>query len=189
MNIYEASSEGGWSLVRDTRDGEIVATFRHNAVKLPGTPAAFAAEFVHARAVADAQARDQAAKRERELLRQIVGADVDAADHVLTAGSLLIDMRTCRVTSAGNEISLSATEYALLVALARDPDRLYTKGELLQSVWGYPPTSRSRTLDSHACRLRKALNAATGERYVDNVWGRGYRLVNKPAATEVREAA
>ena len=56
------------------------------------------------------------------------------------------------------------------------PTRVWTKDELLRDVWGFRSMGRTRTLDSHACRLRNKL-AGAGGRYVENVWGVGYRLV------------
>ncbi len=53
---------------------------------------------------------------------------------------------------------------------------MFTKQELLRDVWDFRATGRTRTLDSHACRLRSKLNAAGGS-YVHNVWGVGYRLL------------
>ena len=62
--------------------------------------------------------------------------------------------------------------------LAGEPTKVFTKAELLREIWGYRTDSISRTLDSHACRLRLKLRAASsdGERWVENVWGVGYRL-------------
>jgi DNA-binding response OmpR family regulator len=68
-------------------------------------------------------------------------------------------------------------ELALLRALAAEPTRVFTKSELLRDVWGFRCPGRTRTLDSHACRLRTKLAAAGDRRWVENVWGVGYRLV------------
>ncbi len=65
---------------------------------------------------------------------------------------------------------------ALLRALAAEPVRVFTKEELLRGVWGFRSLGATRTLDSHACRLRQKLGAR-GDRFVVNVWGVGYRLV------------
>jgi DNA-binding response OmpR family regulator len=58
-----------------------------------------------------------------------------------------------------------------------DPARVFTKEELLREVWGYRSLGRTRTLDSHASRLRRKLGRSTRGSYVINVWGVGYRLV------------
>ncbi len=62
--------------------------------------------------------------------------------------------------------------------LASDPNRVFGKDELLRDVWGYSGRLVTRTVDSHASRLRNKLRAAGAEiPYVINVWGRGYRLL------------
>ncbi len=60
--------------------------------------------------------------------------------------------------------------------LARDPGRVYTKEELLRDVWGYRSQGATRTVDSHACRLRRTLALAGAEGFVTSVWGVGFRL-------------
>ena len=74
------------------------------------------------------------------------------------------------------EVQLANKEFALLRALAGEPDRVFTKDELLRDVWGFKAMGRTRTLDSHASRLRRKLDPE-GSRYVFNCWGVGYRLV------------
>ena len=56
---------------------------------------------------------------------------------------------------------------------------LFTKEELLRNVWGFRALGSTRTLDSHACRLRQKLGRG-GDRFVLNVWGVGYRLIDGP---------
>jgi DNA-binding response OmpR family regulator len=74
------------------------------------------------------------------------------------------------VTVGGERVILPTKEYELLVKLASDPHRVFTKDELLREVWGFRSHGRTRTLDSHASRLRRRL----GGDYVRNVWGVGY---------------
>jgi DNA-binding response OmpR family regulator len=74
------------------------------------------------------------------------------------------------------EVSLANKEFELLRALAAEPSRVFTKHELLRDVWGYEAAGRTRTLDSHASRLRRKLDPERG-RFVVNCWGVGYRLV------------
>jgi DNA-binding response OmpR family regulator len=96
-------------------------------------------------------------------------------------GQLLIDPLAREVTIRGTRIELSAKEFALLRALAAEPTRVFSKDELLRGVWGFRATGTTRTLDSHACRLRKKLGVH-GDRMVVNIWGVGYRLVDGLAA-------
>ncbi len=79
----------------------------------------------------------------------------------------------------GRRVALSQKEFALLKALAASPTRVFTKEELLRDVWGFRSMGATRTLDSHACRLRQKLGTA-GDRFVVNVWGVGYRLIDGP---------
>ncbi len=92
-------------------------------------------------------------------------------------GPLEIDPPTREVTLRGQRVDLSQKEFALLRALAAEPTRVFTKEELLRGVWGFRSLGQTRTLDSHACRLRAKL-ACEGDRFVVNVWGVGYRLVD-----------
>ena len=95
----------------------------------------------------------------------------------LAVQDLAIDLLS-RVVRVGNvTVQLSAKEFDLLVALAEDPERVFHKEELLRDVWGFRSSGRTRTLDSHASRLRRKLNLNGESAYVVNVWGVGYRLV------------
>jgi DNA-binding response OmpR family regulator len=80
----------------------------------------------------------------------------------------------------GQAVELSQKEFALLRTLATEPTKVWTKEELLRSIGGFRSMGTTRTLDSHACRLRHKL-ATHGDRFVVNVWGVGYRLVDGPA--------
>lgn len=95
----------------------------------------------------------------------------------LRIGPLEIDPLGRDVTLRGAKVELSQKEFALLRALASEPTRVFTKEELLRDVWGFRSLGSTRTLDSHACRLRQKL-AVEGDRLVINVWGVGYRLVD-----------
>ena len=101
-----------------------------------------------------------------------------AAPEVLTAGDVVVDCRTRRVAVRDRSVILSAKEFELLVKLAAEPHRVFTKEELLREVWGFRALGRTRTLESHASRLRRKLNASDADRFVVNVWGVGYRLLD-----------
>lgn len=108
------------------------------------------------------------------LRRSRAAAEVE----VLQAAGINLDLASREVYVAGAPVALSAKEFMLLAALAREPRRVFRKRELLESVWGYRAQGNTRTLDSHASRLRRKLRAADPQRsYVSNVWGVGYRLV------------
>jgi DNA-binding response OmpR family regulator len=96
----------------------------------------------------------------------------------LEADGIVVDVATRRVTVGGRRVVLSGKEYDLLVKLASEPERVFGKDELLRDVWGFRSLGRTRTLDSHASRLRRKLAAPDGSRYVRNVWGVGYCLLD-----------
>jgi DNA-binding response OmpR family regulator len=105
----------------------------------------------------------------------------------LSIGALEIDLAARDVLLHGRRVELSQKEFALLRALATEPTRVMTKAELLRDVWGYRTLGTTRTLDSHACRLRNKLGIH-GDRFVVNVWGVGYRLVDGPVADHLPPA-
>jgi DNA-binding response OmpR family regulator len=95
----------------------------------------------------------------------------------LRVGGLELDPASRQVWLHGEPVTLSKKEFGLLRALAVEPTRVFTREELLRGVWGFRVMCPTRTIDSHAHRLRRKLNAA-GDRFVVNVWGVGYRLVD-----------
>jgi DNA-binding response OmpR family regulator len=90
-------------------------------------------------------------------------------------GELTVDPLTRTVRLADRTIELSAKEFALLQALAEQPTRVFLKQELLRDVWGFRSAGNTRTLDAHACRLRKKLTPSMRP-FVINVRGVGYKL-------------
>jgi DNA-binding response OmpR family regulator len=110
---------------------------------------------------------------------------------VLRAGPVVVDVRSREVRVSGRPVELSAKEYDLLVMLAGEPTRVFTRAELMRGVWGENTFGYARTLDSHAYRLRRKLCADGDVRLVINVWGVGYRLTDAglhqvPAGCAVR---
>ena len=94
----------------------------------------------------------------------------------IRVGDLVIDSSRREVRVDGQPVRLANKEYELLLALASEPRRVFTKSELLRDVWEFKTMGRTRTLDSHASRLRRKLDP-DGGRFVNNVWGVGYRLL------------
>jgi DNA-binding response OmpR family regulator len=99
----------------------------------------------------------------------------------MRVGEMEVDPASREVRLRGERVDLSQKEFALLRALATEPTRVFTKQELLRDVWGFRSPGATRTLDSHACRLRHKLGTQ-GDRFVVNVWGVGYRLIDGPSA-------
>lgn len=96
----------------------------------------------------------------------------------IEVGELVVDRTTRRATLRGVALPLSGKELALLAKLAEAPARVFGKQELLRDVWGFRSLTQTRTLDSHASRLRRKLALADEDVYVINVWGVGYRLLD-----------
>lgn len=94
---------------------------------------------------------------------------------LIELGPLAIDATARTVTLGGRPVVLRRREFDLLRRLACEPQRTFSRRELLHDVWGYASGS-TRTVDSHASRVRVKLRAAGGERWIVNVWGIGYRL-------------
>jgi DNA-binding response OmpR family regulator len=138
-------------------DGELDALRAYEAGSDHHLPVG--ASYLHQRAVLEALARRTHGTTRR----------------VHRVGAIEIDTAAREVRVAGARVEVSAKEFALLGALASDPQRVFTKEELLRDVWGFRSLGTTRTLDSHACRLRRKL-AEHGARAVVNVWGVGYRL-------------
>jgi DNA-binding response OmpR family regulator len=99
--------------------------------------------------------------------------------HLLRVAGLVVNTMSREVSLGGMQVGLSAKEFQLLATLAAEPERVFTKKELLETVWGFRSQGRTRTLDSHASRLRQKLAAHSDQTWVVNVWGVGYRL-NRP---------
>ncbi len=95
----------------------------------------------------------------------------------LRVGEILVDSARRKAWVGRREVRLSQKEFSLLRVLASDPHRVFTKRELLGDVWGLQAPTKTRTLDTHASRLRRKLDPESG-RYVVNCWGVGYRLVD-----------
>jgi DNA-binding response OmpR family regulator len=106
------------------------------------------------------------------VLRRGAGRDVSRR-----VGEIVIDSARRKTWVGEREVALSSKEFGLLRVLASDPSRVFAKRELLEAVWGYGTPSRTRTLDSHASRLRRKLDPEHA-RYVVNCWGYGYRLID-----------
>jgi len=113
-----------------------------------------------------------------ERIRAVLRRAAPRTGEVVEAAPVRIDTRTREVRVNGQRLQLAQKEYELLLRLAREPERVFTKAELLRDVWGYRASARTRTLDSHASRLRRKLREAGAPvALVENVWGVGYRLL------------
>jgi DNA-binding response OmpR family regulator len=101
-------------------------------------------------------------------------------EEAIQLGPLMVDPAARRVTVKGKELRLARKEFALLLVLAAQPDRVFSKEELLATVWGHTGLTHTRTLDSHASRLRRRLQKAGAPGLVVNTRAIGYRLRDRP---------
>ena len=111
-------------------------------------------------------------------IRAVLRRTMPAAHETLRAGPIAADLATRCVKVDGVPVALAGKEYELLVKLMSDPTRVFTKESLLRDVWGFRSLGRTRTLDSHASRLRRKLSAVAPGVFVINIWGVGYRLID-----------
>nr|WP_273542308.1 phosphate regulon transcriptional regulator PhoB [Actinobacillus pleuropneumoniae] len=97
---------------------------------------------------------------------------------IINIDDLILDQNAKRVTFQKKEISLSSTEYKLLHFFMTHPEKVYSREQLLDFVWGNDIYVEDRTVDSYIRRLRKSLEPCGFERYVQTVRGSGYRFSN-----------
>jgi DNA-binding response OmpR family regulator len=110
-------------------------------------------------------ARIRAVLRRRTPRRELIDLD-----------GLVLDRATRRVLVNGRPVKLASKEYALLQRMAQDPDRVFSREQLLRDVWGFRTFVPTRTVESHASRVRCKLAAAGLPGWFVNEWGVGYRL-------------
>jgi two-component system, OmpR family, alkaline phosphatase synthesis response regulator PhoP len=115
--------------------------------------------------------------RVRAVLRRSESSASDA--EMLSVLDVALDVRRRRVSVAGRQVELTATEFALLETLMREPGRVFTRGQLLDAVHGVSFESYERAVDAHVKNLRRKLEPAPGSRhYVQTVHGVGYRFAD-----------
>ncbi len=112
--------------------------------------------------------------RMRALLRRAAPPECDT--RLLRVGPLSVDLVARAAFLRERPLPLRRMEYELLARLAREPDRAFGREELLREIWRYRSTGSTRTVDTHASRLRTTLRAADPAPWVVAVWGIGYRL-------------
>ena len=110
--------------------------------------------------------------RVNALLRRSGGPE---AGEALNLGRLSIDRAGHRVSAAGTPVVVGPTEYRLLEFFMLHPDRVYSREQLLDRVWGGNVYVEERTIDVHIRRLRKALEEHDCDQYIQTVRGAGYR--------------
>ncbi len=126
--------------------------------------------------VVELMARVKALFRRLDALSQS-SADSSSPPDVLSFGSLTIDAARHKVSTPTGEIDLTAREFDLLFHLASSPDRVFSRSQLLDSVWGYDHDGYEHTVNTHINRLRIKLEVDPAHpKYVQTVWGVGYKF-------------
>jgi two-component system, OmpR family, alkaline phosphatase synthesis response regulator PhoP len=114
--------------------------------------------------------------RVRAVLRRHTG---DAAAEILRAGDLTVDIPRLRVDVSGRPVELTAAEFQLLTALARQPGRVFTRAQLLDAIHGVVFDSYERAIDAHVKNIRRKIEPdPRAPRYLLTVYGVGYRLTD-----------
>jgi two-component system phosphate regulon response regulator PhoB len=120
----------------------------------------------------------------RELLARIQAVlrrtSPAASGEAIEAGTLKLDPASHRVMAGEQNVSLGPTEYRLLQFFMEHPERVYTRSQLLDRVWGGNVYVEERTVDVHIRRLRKALEPFASDSLVQTVRGSGYRFSTRP---------
>jgi DNA-binding response OmpR family regulator len=119
--------------------------------------------------------RELEARVRAVLRRQAAGAATD----VLRAGDVTLDIPRLRTEVSGRAVELTATEFQLLAALARQPGRVFTRGQLLDAIHGVAFDSYERAIDAHVKNIRRKIEPdPRTPRYLLTVYGVGYRLTD-----------
>lgn len=100
----------------------------------------------------------------------------ELSDDIIETGGLRLDPTTHRITVEANEVALGPTEFRLLHFLMTHAERVYSRSQLLDRVWGDHVFVEDRTVDVHIRRVRKALEVVGKEKLVETIRGSGYRF-------------
>jgi two-component system alkaline phosphatase synthesis response regulator PhoP len=127
--------------------------------------------------VRELQARVRSQLRKVHVLQQSKLINFNASDAPLVVGHLKIDHKNHKVIFKAQSLDLTVTEFELLHHLARHPHQVFSRCQLLESVWGYNHSGYEHTVNSHINRLRAKIEQdATSPRIVQTVWGVGYKF-------------
>jgi DNA-binding response OmpR family regulator len=122
----------------------------------------------------------------RELIARIKihFRDQAPAKKVLRAADLELDRARCQVSLAGNQVTLTATEFRLLEFLMSRPGVVFSREQLLDAVWGHDRAVTDRTVDVYILRLRQKIESEEGPSFIRSVRGFGYSFSVEPAPAE-----
>ena len=114
-------------------------------------------------------------KRVEALLKRSQAKPAQSQSEIISVNGLIIDIPAHTVTNSGYPVELTIKEHNILIKLAANPGRIYSREQLLDSIWGVDFIGDPRTVDSHVARLRTKLGS-WGERHLKTVYGVGYKI-------------
>ncbi len=114
-------------------------------------------------------------KRIEALLKRSQGRTAPASGEIISIDGLVIDIPAHTVTNSGVSVDLTIKEHNILIKLASNTGRIYSREQLLDSIWGVDFVGDPRTVDSHVARLRTKLGS-WGEAHLKTVYGVGYKI-------------
>ena len=117
--------------------------------------------------------------RVRAVLRRM---DKSGGAHKLVFDNLIIDKQSYNITVKGQKLEIPPKEIELLYFLASSPNRVFTRAQLLDDVWGFDYFGDTRTVDVHVKRLREKLQGVSDQWEISTVWGVGYKFELKEGA-------
>ena len=120
--------------------------------------------------------------RVRAILRRVQPREAEQ-QNLYSVGNLVIDLDKYLVTIGGADVTLTKKEVELLWTLAKNSSKVFSRENLLDSIWGYDYFGDSRTVDSHIKRLRAKVDKFEHEEWeIKTIWGVGYRFEEKEHA-------
>ncbi len=112
--------------------------------------------------------------------RRLLNSQPDKSDGVVRAGDLSINRTNYEVFVGGRSVNLRFKEYELLLLMAANPGRVYTRDQLLERIWGYDYLGGTRTVDVHIRRLRSKIEDRDHQ-FIETVWNVGYKFKDPSA--------
>ena len=98
------------------------------------------------------------------------------AMNLLSCGGIVLDRVSRTVTADDHDVELTVREFSLLELLMRSPERVFTRTQILEHVWGYDFDPQTNVVDVYIRRIRKKLESACGDRAIETIRGVGYRM-------------
>ena len=119
----------------------------------------------------------EAVARVKAVLRRSIGFQKLSEKYKINYPDLSIDRERMEVTAGGKQITFTTKEFELLYYLASTPGKVYSRNQLLESIWGYTYFGDTRTVDTHIKRVRQKLSLPGNKNWdIETVWGVGYKF-------------